>query len=182
MPSPLRFPLIAGLLLTGTVPSPAAEHRGAAVGDFQQLGELLPSPTPQRNAAGAPGPAYWQNRADYRIEASLDEKTHRLAGRAVITYHNASPDPLAYLWLQLDPNHFAADAASRALAPAPDPSKFPYRTLQEMLVAENYSSNLAVRDVRDAAGRPLWSGDPAAARPLLTALAAWRAQRCVSLL
>jgi len=155
MPSPLRFPLIAGLLLTGTVPSPAAEHRGAAVGDFQQLGELLPSPTPQRNAAGAPGPAYWQNRADYRIEASLDEKTHRLAGRAVITYHNASPDPLAYLWLQLDPNHFAADADSRALAPAPDPSKFPYRTLQEMLVAENYSSNLAVRDVRDAAGRPL---------------------------
>jgi len=34
----------------------------------------------------------------------------------------------------------------------------------------------------DASGRPLWSGDPAAARPLLTALAAWRAQRCVSLL
>ena len=32
----------------------------------------------------------------------------------------------------------------------------------------------------DADGRPLWSGDPAAARPLLAALAAWRAQRCIS--
>jgi branched-subunit amino acid aminotransferase/4-amino-4-deoxychorismate lyase len=33
----------------------------------------------------------------------------------------------------------------------------------------------------DAAGRPLWSGDPAAARPLLAALAAHRAQRCIRL-
>ena len=32
----------------------------------------------------------------------------------------------------------------------------------------------------DADGRPLWSGDPAAARPSLAALAAWRAQRCIS--
>ena len=32
----------------------------------------------------------------------------------------------------------------------------------------------------DVEGRPLWSGDPAAARPLLGALAAWRAQRCIS--
>jgi branched-subunit amino acid aminotransferase/4-amino-4-deoxychorismate lyase len=32
----------------------------------------------------------------------------------------------------------------------------------------------------DVAGRPLWSGDPGAAGPLLAALAAWRAQRCIS--
>ena len=134
---------------------PAAENRGAPVGKFQQLGELLPSPTPQRNAAGAPGSAYWQNRADYRIEAQLDESTHRLQGRAAITYHNASPDALTYLWLQLDPNFFAADADSRTLAAAPDPAKFPYRTLQELLVAERYSSNLKLRDVKDAAGRDL---------------------------
>ena len=84
MPTPLHFALIAGLLLTGVVALPAAEQRGAPVEKFQQLGELLPSPTPQRNAAGAPGQAYWQNRADYRIEASLDEKTHRLAGREAL--------------------------------------------------------------------------------------------------
>ena len=143
------------VLLACASPAPAAENRGAPVGKFQQLGELLPSPTPQRNAAGAPGAAYWQNRADYRIEVQLDESTHRLKGRAAITYHNASPDTLTYLWLQLDPNYFAADADSRALAPAPDPAKFPYRTLQELLVAERYSSQLSVRDVHDAAGRAL---------------------------
>ena len=38
----------------------------------------------------------------------------------------------------------------------------------------------AVSHWDDADGRPLWSGDPAAARPLLAALAAWRAQRCIS--
>ena len=38
----------------------------------------------------------------------------------------------------------------------------------------------AVSHWDDVDGRPLWSGDPAAARPLLGALAAWRAQRCIS--
>ena len=33
----------------------------------------------------------------------------------------------------------------------------------------------------DVEGRPLWSGDPAVAQPLLAALAAWRVQRCISL-
>ena len=32
----------------------------------------------------------------------------------------------------------------------------------------------------DVDGRPLWTGDPAAAKPLLGKLAAWRAQRCIS--
>lgn len=39
----------------------------------------------------------------------------------------------------------------------------------------------AVSHWDDVDGRPLWSADPAFARPLLAALAAWRAQRCISL-
>jgi branched-subunit amino acid aminotransferase/4-amino-4-deoxychorismate lyase len=38
----------------------------------------------------------------------------------------------------------------------------------------------AVSHWDDVDGRPLWSGDPAVARPLLAALAAWRVQRCIS--
>src|SRR5687767_8098737 len=64
---------------------------------FQPLGPLLPSPNAQRSADGAPGPNYWQNRADYSIDATLDETTHTLSGRATITYHNASPQALTYL-------------------------------------------------------------------------------------
>src|SRR5439155_556615 len=32
----------------------------------------LPPPTPTRGASGAPGPRYWQQRADYTLEATLD--------------------------------------------------------------------------------------------------------------
>lgn len=123
---------------------------------FQQLDQLLPSPTPQRNAAGAPGAAYWQNRADYSIDATLDEKTHTLTGRGTITYKNASPDALSYLWLQLDPNLFSHNSDFRALSrPPSDLTKFPYRTLQEMLVAESYASGLVIKDVKDASGAAL---------------------------
>ncbi|MEJ2538503.1 MAG: M1 family metallopeptidase [Gemmatimonadota bacterium] len=66
--------------------------------------ETWPDPNEFRNAAGAPGYAYWQQQADYVIEAELDPENHVLHGSERITYHNNSPDPLGYLWLQLDQN------------------------------------------------------------------------------
>ena len=41
---------------------------------FEQLGTILPTPNDQRTASGAPGSKYWQQRADYDIDATLDEK------------------------------------------------------------------------------------------------------------
>jgi hypothetical protein len=40
---------------------------------FEQLGTILPTPNIYRTASGAPGHGYWQNRADYDINAYLDE-------------------------------------------------------------------------------------------------------------
>jgi hypothetical protein len=77
---------------------------------FRQLEEILPTPTAVRNAAGAPGHGYWQQRADYTIRATLDEDKRSISGSAAITYHNNSPDTLRYLWLQLDQNKFRPDA------------------------------------------------------------------------
>jgi hypothetical protein len=71
---------------------------------FEQLGTILPTPNDFRAASGAPGNAYWQQRADYDIEAFLNEKEGRLEGSEQITYFNNSPDALSYLWLQLDEN------------------------------------------------------------------------------
>lgn len=59
---------------------------------------------------GHPGPEYWQNRADYKIEARLDPVKKRLDGSVVIHYTNNSPDALPYLWLQLDQNLYRSDA------------------------------------------------------------------------
>ncbi len=152
MTAPTRLPLLFVLATSLAF----AASSGAPVEKFQQLEQLLPSPTPQRNAAGAPGAAYWQNRADYTMSATLDEKEHRLTGRGTITYLNASPDTLTYLWLQLDPNFFSHNADSRTLAKPPsDLTKFPYRTLEAMLTTESYSSDLVVSEVKDATGQPL---------------------------
>ncbi len=63
-----------------------------------------PDPTAMRNAAGSPGPAYWQQRVDYVIEARLDTVDHTVYGSEHITYRNNSPDRLRYLWVQLDQN------------------------------------------------------------------------------
>src|ERR1700743_1344346 len=71
---------------------------------FEQLGTILNTPNEQRTASGAPGVKYWQQRADYDIKCDLDEKNLKLSGTETITYYNHSPDPLDYIWLQLDEN------------------------------------------------------------------------------
>src|SRR3954465_11337313 len=71
---------------------------------FEQLGTILPTPNEYRTASGAPGNKYWQQRADYDIKANLDEKNQKLTGNERVTYYNNSPDPLSYIWIQLDEN------------------------------------------------------------------------------
>jgi len=75
---------------------------------FEQLGTILPTPNEYRTASGAPGPKYWQQRADYDIKATLDEKNLLLTGAETVTYYNNSPDVLTYLWLQLDENEHSS--------------------------------------------------------------------------
>ena len=71
---------------------------------FEQLGTILATPNEYRTASGAPGPKYWQQRADYDITCTLDEANLKLTGSETITYINNSPDVLTYIWLQLDEN------------------------------------------------------------------------------
>ncbi|MDQ3015672.1 MAG: M1 family metallopeptidase, partial [Bacteroidota bacterium] len=77
---------------------------------FEQLGTLLPTPNETRAASGAPGHAYWQQKADYVMDIHLDDQKQMIRGKEVITYHNQSPDALTYLWLQLDQNQMLEDA------------------------------------------------------------------------
>ena len=70
-----------------------------------------------RSGSGQPGLAYWQNRADYKISAELNDTENTLIGHEVITYTNNSPDPLPYLWLQLDQNMFREDSRGTATTP-----------------------------------------------------------------
>ena len=99
--------------LASTAATPAASKPVASKYDPQALFAPFHYQDPvnrYRNADGRRGPDYWQNRADYEIHATLDPKTKTLTGTETITYTNNSPQPLGYLWLQLDQNLYRVDA------------------------------------------------------------------------
>ncbi|MGB0357445.1 MAG: M1 family metallopeptidase [Flavobacteriaceae bacterium] len=79
---------------------------------FRQLYNELATPNVYRTASGAPGPAYYQQQADYVMELVLNDKTQQLFGDQVVRYTNNSPETLTYLWVQLDQNVRAKDGQS----------------------------------------------------------------------
>ena len=70
-----------------------------------------------RTAAGTPGPQYWQNEADYNIQATLDDVNHQISGAVVINYKNNSPEILPFLWLQLDQNIYKSNSRGEETTP-----------------------------------------------------------------
>jgi hypothetical protein len=77
---------------------------------FEQLDYLLPTPNNFRTSDGSPGHEYWQQKADYKINVSLDDTKQWVKGSETITYYNNSPNELRYLWLQLDQNLFSKES------------------------------------------------------------------------
>ena len=73
--------------------------------------------TATRSASGKPGPEYWQNSADYKIDVSLNDVTKEISGSETITYTNNSPDALDFLWMQLDQNLFKIDSRGKSIVP-----------------------------------------------------------------
>ena len=77
----------------------------------------LPGPNEYRSAAGRPGPAYWQQRADYTLTATLDTAAQSVSGTVTLRYTNNSPDTLRALWLQLDQNLYRPGSKGSAMNP-----------------------------------------------------------------
>jgi hypothetical protein len=131
---------------------------------FRQLDELLPTATDTRTASGAPGHAYWQQRADYKIRARLDEANHAIQGNETVTYHNNSPDTLNYLWLQLDQNLFKPNSNGRttatvvsreAWARATPETGVKFDGMRTMLESRLFDGGFNITAVKDAGGAPL---------------------------
>jgi hypothetical protein len=96
----LLLPFLAGAWLPA-----AAQSRAPTVADSSHFRPLdLPAPNVYRTGSGRPGARYWQQRADYRIAASLDTARQLVRGRETIHYVNNSPDALPYLWLYVEQN------------------------------------------------------------------------------
>ncbi len=103
---------------------------------FKQLYEEFSTPNMFRAASGAPGAAYYQQQADYKMDIELNDKEQKLYGKETITYTNNSPDELAYLWVQLDQNVRARDSKSplrngQGVAPAEQVAGFANKYLDK---------------------------------------------------
>ena len=93
------------------------QSKGSFEDKFRQLDEVFPTPNLSRPSTGEPGPMYWQQRADYKIQIKLNEDTRSVEGSETITYTNNSPLTLKYIWLQLDQNIFAKESINNLTRP-----------------------------------------------------------------
>ncbi|WP_417619613.1 M1 family metallopeptidase [Oceanihabitans sediminis] len=122
---------------------------------FKQLYDEFSTPNMFRTASGAPGPAYYQQQADYKMDIVLDDENARISGSETITYTNNSPDTLNYLWVQLDQNVRVKDSPSPliendAAQPADTPGSF-----ADTFLTEPFDGGFNILEVKDTNGRDL---------------------------
>jgi hypothetical protein len=119
---------------------------------FSQMYDLLATPNMFRNAAGAPGPAYYQQQADYKIDIELDDKNSKLTGAETIIYYNNSPDSLEYLWVQLDQNQAAKDADSPLAESERMTQTFPAVGFADKFLKKDLERGFNIESVKDVKG------------------------------
>ena len=122
---------------------------------FKQLYDEFSTPNMFRSASGAPGPAYYQQQADYKMDIELDDDNAKLSGNETITYTNNSPDALKYLWVQLDQNMRAKDSKTPlieggGIAPAQQASTF-----ANDYMTEPFDGGFNIESVKDDSGKAL---------------------------
>ena len=123
---------------------------------FEQLETILPTPNEYRTASGAPGPKYWQQRADYDIKATLDEKALKLTGSETVTYYNNSGDVLSYIWLQLDENQHSTVNNANYQSSSAIPRMATVEQLQQMDNSkEDNGYGVKITKLTDGAGKRL---------------------------
>ena len=142
---------IAAVLLPGS----AQAAKALLPDQFRQLDSEWPTPTNERRPSGAPGHEYWQQRADYKIDVTIDDEKQTLTGHETITYHNNSPDTLKYLWVQLDQQVFSPDSGHWLTSTAPDLKGMTYDSFNGLLYTENHPGALKIRSVKGADGSKL---------------------------
>ena len=125
-------------------------------GKFEQLEQVLPTPNAYRTASGAPGARYWQQRADYVINVEVDDNTQVLKGSETITYHNNAPEPLKYLWLQLDQNLFDQSSMTGASRTGSVQDSVPAKFFSYTSGApDDYDGGYTIGSVKDSKGKAL---------------------------
>jgi hypothetical protein len=149
--------LLAIISLVGFAQAQSPRNPGSNHGNqFEQLDYLLPTSNEYRTASGAPGPKYWQQRADYDINATINEQENTLTASETVTYFNNSPDVLTYLWLQLDENFHHPESDNNYDRQSTMPEAMTNQQLIQMNPKEHLKGyGLNITALTDAVGKSL---------------------------
>ncbi|WP_281323692.1 M1 family metallopeptidase [Flavobacterium sp. IMCC34518] len=152
----LLFILPTILLAQEKTVTPAVKQQGKYdTNKFSQMYDLLATPNMFRTASGAPGPAYYQQQADYKIDVELDDKNAKLSGSETITYYNNSPDNLEYLWIQLDQNQAAKNSQSPLVENEKIEQVLPVNKFTNEYLKPGLERGFNIEYVKDVKGSPL---------------------------
>jgi hypothetical protein len=153
----LKISLLIVLGITTSIQSqelkqPLKEKGHEDISKFKQMYDLLSTPNLFRTGSGAPGPEYYQQQADYKMDVELDDKNAKLSGTETITYTNNAKESLEYLWIQLDQNQIAKTSKtplvqSDKIEPAVSAAGFSKTYLEE-----KFDGGFKIEYVKDAKG------------------------------
>ena len=132
-----------------------AEQGHVDTNKFRQMYDLLATPNMYRTASGAPGPEYYQQRADYKIDIELDDKNAKLYGVETITYTNNAKESLDYLWLQMDQNATAKTSKSPLVENSKVDPAMSAKSFSRKYLEEKRDGGFKLDYVKDALGNPL---------------------------
>jgi hypothetical protein len=122
---------------------------------FKQLYDEFATPNMFRTGSGAPGPAYYQQQADYKMDIEIDDVNAKLYGNETITYTNNSPDELNYLWVQLDQNMRAKNSKTPLISGSGvSPAATSSRVVKSYL-KERFDGGFNIEHVQDVNGKDL---------------------------
>jgi len=122
---------------------------------FKQMYEEFATPNMYRSASGTPGPSYYQQQADYKMDIELDDKNARIYGKETITYHNNAPEALEFLWLQLDQNVRAKDSKAPLRNGNDIKDGYVPDSFSKEFLKEKFDGGFKIEYVNDANGNPL---------------------------
>ncbi|MBT8271184.1 MAG: M1 family metallopeptidase [Bacteroidia bacterium] len=122
---------------------------------FKQLYDEFATPNMFRTGSGAPGPEYYQQQADYKMDIELDDESARIYGNEVITYTNNSPDELSYLWVQLDQNMRAKDSKSPLIQGSGFTPAVQTEGFTSKYLTDSFDGGFKIQEVKDMNGKDL---------------------------
>jgi hypothetical protein len=122
---------------------------------FKQMYDLFATPNMYRTASGAPGPEYYQQQADYKMEVELDDKNTKLYGRETITYTNNAKEALEYLWVQLDQNQQSRKSLTPLVSSSRTDPAMAVNGFSRKYLEEDFDGGFNIEFVTDSKGNSL---------------------------